>query len=218
MYDSSKGTSSEEPQTTRGGVVETEGPETIGPWSAMRKRPPLGSFVARGSHGLHGSSIASKPPPFAWTGLRSSSHRGWAGPAPWSSMDCKRNGREWTRVICGFNYPFFSPRSFFRLENDTYQLVSLWCLIWYIYIYIIYVWCCLKKVTFFKENCEKWQFNVASFYVQGNLGLEIRNWDHLWTRFNAMNAMTISKKLTNEPPLENIFFEVSQFVSICVNL
>ena len=67
----------------------------------------------------------------------------------------------------------------------------------------------------FKDNLWNWQLQFASFYVEGQLRLEIRIWDYFWTHFDAMNLMTVSE-LENECPLEIVFFEVSTIVAICV--
>ena len=74
-----------------------------------------------------------------------------------------------------------------------------------------------KKVTFFKKNCGKCQFNLSCFCVQGQPGLEIKNRDHSQTRFDATNSIVASKS-RNKLPLEIMFLKVSSIVSICVKL
>ena len=75
----------------------------------------------------------------------------------------------------------------------------------------------MQKVTFFAKNCRKYQFNYASFCVQGQPRLEIRNRNHPRTRFNATNLMQVSD-LANELSLEIMFLDISSIVSIYMNL
>ena len=67
------------------------------------------------------------------------------------------------------------------------------------------------KSHFFETDCQKYQFNLASFCLQDQLELKIGNWDYFQTRFNATNPMTVSY-LVNEFPLKIIFFEISPIV------
>ena len=92
--------------------------------------------------------------------------------------------------------------------NDLEFIIAAKNSFWW---YITYL--CLKllqKVTFFDINCQKCQYNFASFYVKGQLGLRIRIQDHLWTLFDVTVSMAISY-LTKELPLKIILARFSRF-------
>ena len=115
---------------------------------------------------------------------------------------------------------FYVKTVVFRPNDNKFQHGTLKILhaLWDLWngTYIAYVWCRLQKITFFESNCQKFLFDFVSFYVQGQLELKIKFWNHPWIRFNTMSPMTVLD-LENEVTLKIIFFEVSLIVSICVN-
>ena len=72
-----------------------------------------------------------------------------------------------------------------------------------------------QKITFFETNCQKYEFDFASFCMQSQLGVRIRIRDHFSTHFDVKNPMAV-QDLKNEFPLKIVFFEVIPIVSICM--
>ena len=83
----------------------------------------------------------------------------------------------------------------------------------------IYIYClCLVlfgKSYIFRDKLWNLSIKFTSFCVQDQLRLKMRIWDHTWTRFDAMNPMTILD-LANEVCLNIMFFELSPIISIYV--